>query len=164
MRRSARVTLIALVGYVTLGSVYLLLGPRLRESGWPSWCVVLLALTLAALIGRFVWCSPLAADGSMPTATEARGQAVKDATVTSGGSLRGAAEPRAAMRTWAMILGLIGFAGGYFGPMIFDPNSNQGPLLGVFITGPLGFAVGSCAGWWWWATYKGPSNGKGDAG
>lgn len=43
-------------------------------------------------------------------------------------------------------LGTIGFAGGFFGPLIFNPSANQGPLLGIFITGPLGFVIGSVVG------------------
>jgi hypothetical protein len=35
---------------------------------------------------------------------------------------------------------------GFFGPMIFSPQANQGPLLGLFITGPLGFVAGGVAG------------------
>ncbi|GDY18327.1 hypothetical protein LBMAG55_16500 [Verrucomicrobiota bacterium] len=42
----------------------------------------------------------------------------------------------------ASILGGIGFLGGFFGPMIFKPEANQGPLLGIFITGPLGAVLG----------------------
>ena len=51
----------------------------------------------------------------------------------------------------AGIAGAIGFIGGFFGPMILLPDSNQGPLLGLFITGPLGFVGGGFAGavWWW---------------
>lgn len=37
---------------------------------------------------------------------------------------------------WGVILGLIGFVG----PLIFTPDANQGPLLGIFITGPIGLA------------------------
>lgn len=47
---------------------------------------------------------------------------------------------------WAVIGGGIGFAGGFFGPMIFAPGANQGPLLGIFITGPLGLLFGGLAG------------------
>ena len=43
---------------------------------------------------------------------------------------------------WGFLLGGIGFAGGFFGPMIFAPQANQGPLLGIFITGPCGFLLG----------------------
>ena len=48
---------------------------------------------------------------------------------------------RAAMRP-ALIACGIGFAGGFFGPMIFAPGANQGPMLGIFITGPIGFLLG----------------------
>jgi hypothetical protein len=41
-----------------------------------------------------------------------------------------------------LFLGLVGFAAGFFGPMIFAPGANQGPLLGIFITGPVGFLMG----------------------
>jgi hypothetical protein len=46
----------------------------------------------------------------------------------------------------AAILGGIGFVGGFFGPMIFTPQANQGPLLGIFITGPLGVLLGGFFG------------------
>jgi hypothetical protein len=50
----------------------------------------------------------------------------------------------------AAIVGGIGFLGGFFGPIIFTPHSNQGPLLGLFITGPLGFVVGAAGGFVYW--------------
>jgi hypothetical protein len=46
----------------------------------------------------------------------------------------------------ALLTGGIGFAGGFFGPIIFIPGANQGPLLGIFITGPLGVIVGAVGG------------------
>jgi hypothetical protein len=46
----------------------------------------------------------------------------------------------------AVLLGAIGFSIGFFGPIIFTPSSNQGPLLGIFITGPIGFLLGLIAG------------------
>lgn len=46
----------------------------------------------------------------------------------------------------AVIFGGIGFTGGFFGPIIFTPGANQGPLLGIFITGPAGFVLGGIAG------------------
>jgi hypothetical protein len=46
----------------------------------------------------------------------------------------------------ALIVGVIGFCGGFFGPMIFAPGANQGPMLGIFITGPLGLVVGGIGG------------------
>jgi hypothetical protein len=50
----------------------------------------------------------------------------------------------------AFILGGVGFCGGFFGPMILSPDANQGPLLGIFITGPLGFLLGGIGGGVWW--------------
>ena len=35
----------------------------------------------------------------------------------------------------AVIVGVIGFSIGFIGPIIFTPEANQGPLLGIFITG-----------------------------
>jgi hypothetical protein len=42
----------------------------------------------------------------------------------------------------ALIVGGIGFVAGFFGPMILKPEANQGPMLGIFITGPIGFLLG----------------------
>lgn len=48
--------------------------------------------------------------------------------------------------SWAFVVGFIGFAAGFFGPMILSPDSNQGPLLGILITGPLGVVLGFIIG------------------
>lgn len=50
----------------------------------------------------------------------------------------------------AIVVGAIGFCGGFFGPMIFAPEANQGPLLGLFFTGPLGFLLGGIGGLVYW--------------
>lgn len=42
---------------------------------------------------------------------------------------------------WALVLGLTGFAAGFFGPMLINPEANIGPLVGLLFTGPGG-AVG----------------------
>ncbi|HKC93539.1 MAG TPA: hypothetical protein VKB81_05910 [Nitrospira sp.] len=52
----------------------------------------------------------------------------------------------------AMTVGAIGFCGGFFGPIVFTPEANQGPLLGIFITGPLGFILGGVCGLVYWLT------------
>ena len=56
-----------------------------------------------------------------------------------------------AIRT-GVLVGAVGFALGFFGPMILDPTSGNGPMLGIFITGPIGFV----AGWLWglWRTRR----------
>jgi hypothetical protein len=43
---------------------------------------------------------------------------------------------------WPLLLGLTGFATGFFGPMVFTPEANQGPLVGILISGPAGFVLG----------------------
>lgn len=48
----------------------------------------------------------------------------------------------------ALTVGAIGFSAGFFGPMILAPEANQGPLLGILITGPLGFLAGLLWGVW----------------
>jgi hypothetical protein len=45
-----------------------------------------------------------------------------------------------------LIVGGIGFCAGFFGPLVFAPEANQGPLLGIFITGPLGALLGAIGG------------------
>jgi hypothetical protein len=47
---------------------------------------------------------------------------------------------------WVLALGAVGFACGFFGPIALNPGANQGPLLGIFITGPGGAMFGLVAG------------------
>ncbi|CAN5622142.1 hypothetical protein BH23GEM8_BH23GEM8_21720 [soil metagenome] len=49
---------------------------------------------------------------------------------------------------WAFLVGALFFSIGFFLPIIFAPDANQGPLLGIFITGPLGFIAGLLFGLW----------------
>jgi len=44
---------------------------------------------------------------------------------------------------WPIILGAVGFAAGFFGPMLFVPDANQGPMVGIFLSGPAGAALGA---------------------
>lgn len=53
----------------------------------------------------------------------------------------------------AVLVGGIAFSIGFFGPMIFAPGANQGPLLGILITGPLGFLAGGGGGFFYWLIY-----------
>lgn len=54
---------------------------------------------------------------------------------------------------WTLLIGggigLICFLAGFIGPLIFAPEANQGLLLGIFITGPLGFLAGCAIGFVW---------------
>lgn len=55
----------------------------------------------------------------------------------------------------AILVGTVGFLGGFFGPLILTPEANQGPLLGLFITGPLGVGIGAVGGLLWWIRQHG---------
>jgi len=48
--------------------------------------------------------------------------------------------------SWALVLGATGFVAGFFGPITFSPDANQGPLLGLLITGPGGALLGALLG------------------
>jgi hypothetical protein len=50
------------------------------------------------------------------------------------------------MLLWIFGVGGAGFSAGFFGPMIFTPEANQGPLVGIFLSGPAGFCLGLCLG------------------
>ena len=50
----------------------------------------------------------------------------------------------------AIVSGMVGFSLGFFGPMIFVHEANQGPLLGILFTGPLGVLLGAMGGVVYW--------------
>ena len=87
----------------------------------------LLALAAGAGAGRFAW-------------------------VRSSGAPPGLA---AAVLTGGLGVGGVAFGAGFFGPMLLAPEANQGPLLGLFITGPIGFVVGAIGGAVYWARRRG---------
>ena len=41
------------------------------------------------------------------------------------------------------VVGAVGFALGFLGPLVVAPKGSLGPLLGILLTGPLGFVVGA---------------------
>ena len=43
---------------------------------------------------------------------------------------------------WIVLLGVAGFCAGFFGPMVFVPEANQGPMVGIFLSGPGGAVLG----------------------
>jgi len=45
----------------------------------------------------------------------------------------------------ALLVGGLAFAAGFIGPILFS-SSNQGPLLGIFVTGPIGTVAGALLG------------------
>ena len=46
----------------------------------------------------------------------------------------------------ALVAGSVGFAGGFFGPLVFSWGGNLGPLAGILVTGPAGFLLGPAIG------------------
>jgi hypothetical protein len=53
--------------------------------------------------------------------------------------------PVARIIAWALGVGFVSLAAGWFGPHYFAP-SNLGSLLGLFVTGPLGILAGALIG------------------
>jgi len=47
---------------------------------------------------------------------------------------------------WVALPAALGFVAGFLGPVVLNPGANQGPLLGIFITGPGGAVLGLFAG------------------
>ena len=58
---------------------------------------------------------------------------------------RGVADLIERIVLWAAVIAGICFAAGFFGPM-FLSTSNLGPLIGIFVTGPLGALLGLLVG------------------
>jgi hypothetical protein len=54
-------------------------------------------------------------------------------------------DPGGQIALWAATFGGIAFAAGFLGPIVLS-TSNLGPLLGIFVTGPMGALVGAVAG------------------
>lgn len=54
--------------------------------------------------------------------------------------------PGPAVGIGALLGGALGFDLGCFGPLLFMPESNQGPLLGILFTGPAGVVLGGVIG------------------
>jgi hypothetical protein len=100
---------------------------------------VLAWLPAMMLLGDYVWVGSLVA-------------LVVAATVAGYAWRLGPEGPRSvrtAVALGALLVGGAGFAAGFFGPMLLAPGANQGPMLGIFITGPLGYLVGAGLGLWY---------------
>jgi hypothetical protein len=98
-------------------------GAALSAIGFPLWTSTVVASLGAGAVGRYVW------------------RRTESAQMTLGKSIV----------LGAIALGSLGFAGGFWGPIYFTPDANQGPLLGIFFTGPLGFVLGAVGGGIYWA-------------
>lgn len=122
-RLIARFLLMFVTAVAALYAVALMGGAFLVGSGLPPWPASVLAFIASLLVSRFVW-------------------------------TRSAAPPTglaAAIVMGAFVVGAIGFAIGFFGPILLTPQANQGPLLGLFITGPAGGVLGAIGGALYWS-------------
>ncbi|HKU63261.1 MAG TPA: hypothetical protein VJQ44_18820 [Gemmatimonadales bacterium] len=89
------------------------------HDGWMFWVPVTLWLVTMGLLW---WCAAL---GSRAPRSRAR--------------------LRASWRAgWGV--GMAGLGVGFVGPLVLDPEASLGPLLGILITGPIGFVVGALGG------------------
>jgi hypothetical protein len=110
-----------------------------------AWLLAFL-LTLTVLPEALAWLQPIAA---LAFAAWVAHRVWRGLVVASDGSLA------IHVGMGAAILGGLGFVLGFFGPMIFAPEANQGPMLGLFITGPGGAVLGAIAGWLVWMKRRG---------
>jgi len=118
LRDLLRGALAAVAGLSTFWFVFWLPCSILLPEGAPGLVPFAISFVSAAAVGRFVWRRSAGMSGGL-----------------ASHALLGAA-----------IVGGIGFAGGFVGPIILTPDANQGPLLGIFITGPLGALLGAVGG------------------
>ena len=59
---------------------------------------------------------------------------------------RAPASLAARVASTALAVGGVGFLAGFLGPILFMPDSPQGPMLGLVVTGPGGVLLGALAG------------------
>lgn len=101
-------------------------GALLGIAGLPAWTAFVVAVLATVLVVRYVWRQTQTLHAGLAT------------SVLLG----------------ALVTGAVAFSIGFFSPMIFTPGANQGPLLGIFITGPLGVIVGAVGGALYWSVRK----------
>jgi hypothetical protein len=65
--------------------------------------------------------------------------------MTVGSSTPQIPDPVPKVVLWTLVIGTVSFGAGFAGPLLLS-TSNLGPLLGIFVTGPLGFLVGGVVG------------------
>jgi hypothetical protein len=65
--------------------------------------------------------------------------------MTSETSRHRKSSPGMRILAWALWVGGVSFAAGFFGPALLS-TANLGPLLGIFVTGPLGTLAGALIG------------------
>jgi hypothetical protein len=118
MQKVVRGFVASLSAVAALYFVYWTFGALLFGAGAPHFIALLVSCGAAIAVARYVWLRSASAGGGLVRST----------------------------MMGALVTGAVGFSAGFFGPMIFVPGANQGPLLGIFITGPLGLMFGGAGG------------------
>ena len=139
-----------MIGRIVVSAIAAYIGAQ--AAGW-------LTFILVTLLGRFAGNTELVSSLNLWVSgigSVAGGVAAARYVSMRTGTVRAGDAPvrpgiAASIVKGALITGAIGFAGGFFGPMIFTPGANQGPMLGIFITGPLGLVAGAIGGGILWA-------------
>jgi len=122
MKLVARTVVVAVTALATFYVVYWLPFSLIMPGERSEWIPYLGSLLCAFLAGWFVWRRSASAPSGLVS------------SVVVG----------------ALVTGAVGFSAGFFGPLVFAPGANQGPLLGLFITGPIGFLFGAGGGAIYW--------------
>lgn len=108
-------------GVTTLCFVFWVTSPLiLLHLHFPFWVGSLGSLLVAAVVAWYVWAFTASSRASLAS------------SVLLG----------------AVVIGGVGFSAGFFGPLLFMPSgrANVGPVLGILITGPLGYILGAAVG------------------
>jgi hypothetical protein len=122
LRLAFRITVTLISGLGAFYFTFWMGGAILSSVGLPFWTAGIAAALLAALTARYVW------------------RSLASVSIGLGSSIL----------MGAVVVGSLGFSAGFFGPIYFTPGANQGPLLGIFFTGPLGLVVGAIGGGVYW--------------
>jgi hypothetical protein len=120
-----RVALTIVVALATFYFTFWIGGGLLFMLGLPPWFGLILGLLCAVAAARFSWVHSQDLYPDLFT------------TVVLG----------------ALAAGAIGFSVGFFGPLALTPDSPQGPLTGILITGPLGLLLGAIGGGVYWLVH-----------
>jgi hypothetical protein len=88
-------------------------------TGFPFWLSTAFSLACASLAAWFTW-------------KLVSGEKIGTGIAVIGG---------------ALIFGGLCFIVGFLGPMVFAKDTNQGPLIGIFIAAPLGVIIGAIGGY-----------------
>jgi len=130
MRTVVRLAVSLLAGISAFYFVFWVGGALLHAAGVSPWIALAIAGVCGIATARYLW-------GRRPPA---EGAGAGPGSSGAGRYILGG----------ALVVGGIAFAAGFFGPILLAPEANQGPLLGIFITGPLGFLLGGVGGGLYW--------------